>query len=186
VVLGAKQVFRRHPAVLEDQFAGGRAAPAHLAQLGLGMEPCEILLDDEGRDTLGPALRCRLGVDQQHVGDGAVGDEHLAAVQDVVIAFAPRGGAHAAERVGSRPGLGQAERADPLPCAQFRQVALLLRRCTVAQDVVEAEVLVRTPDTGGIRVPVAEGLGDERRAEQVESRPAVLDRCRDADEAVAS
>ena len=185
VVFRPEQVLRRHPAVVEHQLAGGRAAPAHLPELFPGAESGEAALDDEGRNSLGTALGGRLGVDEHHVGDRPVGDEHLPAREQVVVALAPRHRAHAAQRVRPRPGFGQAERTDPFARAEPGQVPELLRLGAVAQDVVEAEVLVRAPDAARVGVPVAERLAHQGRAEQVQAGAAVLRRRRDADEAVA-
>ena len=59
------------------------------------------------------------------VGDGAVGDPHLGAVEHPVVAVALGRGAHAAG-VGAEVGLGQAEAADRLAGRHARQPLLLL------------------------------------------------------------
>jgi len=60
------------------------------------LEARKILFDDEGGDALGALLLVGPGVNQQNVGDRAIGDEDLAAVEDVMIAVAAGGGAHRA------------------------------------------------------------------------------------------
>ncbi len=172
----AHQVGCRHAAVVEHQLAGLAAAKAHLDELLRHLEAGEILLDDEGRDALGAKLRRGLGVDQQHVGDRAVGDVDLGAVEDVVVALTVRAGAHGAQRIRAGAGFGQAERADFRAVAQAGQVLAALRLVGVAEDVVDAQVIVRRPRQGDGGVPAREGLADQTRAEQVHARATMLGR----------
>ncbi len=60
-----------------------------------------------------------------------------------MIAVAPRGRAHRAERVGAGAGLGEAERADLRPAQRSGQIFAALEFVAVAIDVVEAEIVVR-------------------------------------------
>ena len=72
-------------------------------------KPGRVGGDDETADAV-----VGLGPDDGDVGDGAVGDPHLAAVEDPVAAVAAGAGAHAAG-VGAGVGLGETEAADRLP-----------------------------------------------------------------------
>ena len=74
---------------------------------------------------LRPGVGIGHGEDGDQVGDRAVGDEALAAVEQVVVAVTP--GAHPnAGHVAAGARLGQAEGGDPLPAGQAREVARLL------------------------------------------------------------
>ena len=77
---------RGHQAVVEHQLAGGRAAHAELVELLRGGEAGVALLDDERGDAARARGRVGLGVDDDHVGIGAVGDPHLAAGEGVAVA----------------------------------------------------------------------------------------------------
>ena len=98
-----------------------------------------------------------------------------------MIAVAPRGRAHAAERVGAGARLGEPQRADQRALAQAGQVFLLLRRRGVAEDVVDAQVVVGEHAQDHIRVPAGERLSDQSLGEGVEARAAQLLGHRDAE-----
>src|SRR3546814_2451204 len=93
-----------------DLLGGLRTAEAHLDQLLRDLETGEVLLDDERRDALVALVLVGLRVDQQHVGDRAVGDEDLAAIEIVEIALTTRRRAHRADRIGAGARFGEADR----------------------------------------------------------------------------
>ena len=100
----AEHVLHRHLAVVQDERRGGRAADAHLLFFGADGEAGEVLLDQEG----GELLAVDLGEDGEQVGEVGVGDPHLLAVQDVVLAVGRQHGAGAAvHRVGAAGALRQ-------------------------------------------------------------------------------
>ena len=106
-----------------------------------------LLLDDEARDALG-----RLGRQRDEAGPLAVGDPHLRAVEDVLVAVGRRLAAQRL-RVAAGVGLGQRERAAHLARRHPRQVAAAL--------LVGAE-------------PLDQGGGDRVRVEHAGQRhPAV-------------
>ena len=72
-----------------------------------------------------PRLGIGLGEDDVEVRDAGVGDEALAAVEHVLVALAPRLGAHRG-RVGARARLGERVGGQPLAARQAREVARLL------------------------------------------------------------
>ena len=74
-----------------------------------------------------------LGEDELMVCDGCVRDPVLLAVEDVVVAFAPRGGAHRGD-VGSGGGLGQPEAGELLATSLRHEVALLLLLAAVLEQ----------------------------------------------------
>ena len=104
----------------------------------------------KARDAARARVRVGLGVDDERLGDRAVGDPHLGAVQHVAVALLLGPRAHG-DDVGAGARLGHGERADMLAGDQLRQVAPLLLLAAVAADLVHAEVGMRAvaePDGG--------------------------------------
>ena len=100
----AEEAVLADPHVGQEELAGRRGVQAHLAE-GLGLlEPGHALVEDEGQHrTLaqrGVAAVVELGVEDDGVGVGAVGDEGLVAVEDVLVpvALAPSTSCHPARR----------------------------------------------------------------------------------------
>ena len=138
----AEQVLGRHPAAGEGELAGIRGAPADLGVLRTGDKSGRPVRNDDRRDLLAAVLVA--AGDGQHGhqrGDRGtrVGDEGLGAVDHPgltrlpVPLLEPGGSAHAAGDIGSAAGLGQAERGQPLPRAQFGQPPAAL--CLGAEPV---------------------------------------------------
>src|SRR5439155_26518920 len=103
-----------------------------------GPEPLRAPLDDEGRDALLalPAVGDRH--DHRGVGDAAVGDEGLGAVQHPAPAVA-HGGGLGAPRVRARAVLGETPAADPLSPREWSEEAPLLLVRPGEEDVAGAE-----------------------------------------------
>ena len=135
-------VVGRHFAVLEEQRKRVGAAHAELVEMLAVAEALEALLDDERGHAARAHLRVGLGVDDHRVGVAAVGDPHLAAVEQVMIAAALGLQCHA-DDVGPGAGLAHRQRADVLAADQLRQVFPLLRLAAVAVDLIDAQVRVR-------------------------------------------
>ena len=79
----------------------------------LGGEAGAVGFDEEAADTFFAGFGVGVfdfGPDDGYVGDGAGGDPHLFAVEDVVVAVFAGAGAHAAG-VGAEVGFGEAEAA---------------------------------------------------------------------------
>ena len=133
VLFGKLHVFEGH-----ETRGGGSHAPL----LDLLTGPALLLLGvaHEGGDAVGALFGVRLGVKHHEVGQGAVGDEDLAAVDDPLVALLDGLRRHA-HGVGAGVGLGDAEAADVLAGAGLGQdfQFLLFRR--VAAEVVEAQRL---------------------------------------------
>jgi hypothetical protein len=113
-----------------------------------------------------------LGVDRVPVGVAAVGDEALRAVDDVLVALADGGRAHARD-VGAGVGLGQAERGElgsSVSMPRYFALELLgaAERDRRGGEAVGAE---RGADA---RAAPAELLLDQQPVEVVEARAAVL------------
>ena len=108
----AEAVAGGHAAVLEDDVGGPGGADAHLLPDGAHGEAGRALLDGEGAEAA-PLLALVLGgEDDVDVGDAAVGDEALGAVENVVVAVADGGGGDVGD-VGAGLRLGEAVGAQP-------------------------------------------------------------------------
>ncbi|MNL28409.1 hypothetical protein D3C87_1500500 [compost metagenome] len=128
---------------------------------------------DEGADAALAGGLVGHGHDDGHVGVLAAGDELLHAVEHVVVAIAPGGGA---QRGGVRADvrLGQAERAQHLAARQRRQPLLLLRVVGEGHQHAAHRAVVHADDGGGAAVPGGNFLEDQRQRQVVEPRPAQL------------
>ena len=111
-----EELLPAHPHVGEEQLAGGGGVQPHLPErLGL-IETGRSLVQHE-REHLAIADRrvgsvVELGVEDDGVGVGAVGDERLVAVEDVLVTVPPGGRLHPAQGVRSRVGLGDGPGSD--------------------------------------------------------------------------
>ena len=167
VALGAEQVGGRDPAVVEDQLRHRRRPHAHLRDLVAGGEAGRAALDEEGGD---PAVE--LGVDHEQRGLGAVGDEGLAAVEDVAVRVLAGDGGHA-EDVGAVAGLAHAHRADRGAAQRPGQVAGALGRRRRPVEVVDEQQRVREVGQREAGVGVGDLLVDDDRGGGVEAGAAV-------------
>ena len=86
----AKQVGDGDFAIRKDQRAGGGAVNAQLVLFRADSEAGGVALDKEGGELFSPS---HLGEDGVEVGDAAVGDPHLLAVEHVVGAVGRKRGA---------------------------------------------------------------------------------------------
>src|SRR4051812_13858861 len=139
----AEEIFLGDFDVLENKRSGVRGSPAEFvfflpgAKAGHAcqrivvtdatrlLEIARFLGHDESADALRSLARLGDGSDDENFADSAVGDEDLAAVQNVVGSFADGGGARAC-RVTAGAGLGQSEAAQYCSARQERDVSLLL------------------------------------------------------------
>ena len=115
-----------------------------LSRLRPRSKPSMPALDHEQRDALVAGVRVGPRHDHDQVGEDAVGDEGLLAVEQVMVALVGGGGADPLQ-VRARAGLGHRDRRDQLAGAQAGEPALLLlvgrRRAEVGDDhVVEERV----------------------------------------------
>ena len=173
-VLCADPIRGRHATLIEHQFAGRAAAPAHLVELLCDTESCEAILDDEGRDAVLLLVWRGLGIDQQHIGDRAIGNEEFAAVQHIVVTVATRGGRHTAQRIGARAGLGHAQRADRAAVGEAWQIGVLLILIGVAHQIVCAQIVTGEQRGGECVIPIGHRLADETLRQYIESGTAVF------------
>ena len=121
--------LRRRNAAAGEAQAGERVRRDDVDALG-DREAGRVGVDDEGADAA-RALRRRIVLvagareDDVEVGDAAVRDPGLLAVEDVAVAVGARRARHRGD-VGAGVGLGERERGDRLAARHARQVARLL------------------------------------------------------------
>jgi hypothetical protein len=85
-------VIGGHAAILEDDLAGVRGAAAELVELTQHPQAGRSLRHDEHALPSVTGLRVNSGDDDVNVGDPAVADEHLLAVDDPILAVLSRPG----------------------------------------------------------------------------------------------
>src|SRR5215472_1303992 len=174
----SQKVFDRNLAVVENDGAGGGSADAHLVLFGANGKSGEGFLYQE----CGELLAVDFGEDGEQVGETGVGNPHLFAAKNVVLAIRRKRGAGAAvERVGSGGGFRQSVGADDFTAGQARQIFPLLLFGAEIDDGQRADTGVASPgggkagvlgdvvgdDSGGnlVHFEAAVGLRNFRRAE---------------------
>jgi len=162
-----QQVRFRHHDVVEEQRGCDRRAQGELAFDFRRVKTLHAFLDDEAPDAI---VRHR-PADAQ-VGDRAIGDPHLRAVDDPVAAFLLRVGLHV-RRVGAAVRFGEAEAAD-LPAARHvRQPLLFLLVIAKGEYRVHAQRALHRDEAANSRVAAFEFLADESVADRVEAGAVV-------------
>ena len=126
-------------------------------------------LDDEG----GEVLAVDLGEDDEDVGEAAVGDPHLLAVQHEAAVRLSRGRRLCAERVRSGSRLAEAVRADDFAGHQLRQIFALLRIRAEERQRQDREIRLRAEGRREGRGP-RHPLAHNHRRDLVELHAAVL------------
>ena len=116
-----QHVFFRNEHIVHHDFTGDGGTQANLALDRRRAQTFPAFLQNEATDDVVVGF-CP---DHKHVSNGAVGDPHLGALEQVATFGATRAGNHGA-RVGAVVRLGQTEAADKLAAGQLRQIFLLL------------------------------------------------------------
>ena len=142
LVQAAEHIGQRHFNVVKHQLARVAAAHAELVELLRHRETGHAFFNQKGRDATCAELGLALGVDHQRVGVRAVGDPHLASVEQVVAAFVFSAQLHA-QHVAARTGLAHGQRAHVFAADEFGQVLAALLGRAVALDLVDAQIAVR-------------------------------------------
>src|ERR1017187_351678 len=127
----------------------GRADP-HLPLPLADGEPWGVLFDDEGADPSCPMRHVSLCRDDIHIGEPAVGNEDLRAIEDVLIA-AQHGRGGARRCICSRGGLGKSKGRQADAGRQVMEVAVLLSLGSEREDRGGAEGGVAGHYDGGSR-----------------------------------
>src|SRR5690606_3835405 len=173
LALRAQHRRRRHPHVLEHQLGGGLSAQAQLAVEGAADQAGRVGGHQEGAHAPVAGGVGGAGEEQHDVGPGAVGDERLAAVDDVSVALAHGAGGEAAG-VGAGARLGQREAADVLPGGEARQPGALLLLAAPGGDGLGDQPQGDGDDAAHRGVAAAQFLGHQAVGEVVAAGTAVL------------
>src|SRR5262249_11001948 len=99
-----------------------------------------VLFNQEGRNSA--AALAGLGINDERVGFGAIGDPELGAIEAIAVAAAFGLQFHSND-IASRTRLTHGERADILATDQLGQIFALLLRIAPTADLVDAEVRMR-------------------------------------------
>ena len=168
----AEEVLLRHPHVVEEQLGGVLGVLADLVQVAAALEALHAALDHEQRDALVAGVGVGARDDDHQVGQDAVGDERLAAVEDVVVALVDGGGADALE-VGAGARLGHRDRGDLLAAGQVGEPALLLL-VVRAGDEVGHDHVVEQRERRAVDAAVGHLLADHHVVAEVGRAPAAV------------
>ena len=165
----AQQVFHRDLAVVEDQRAGRRAADAHLVFFRADRESRKSSFDQECTEL----FAVHFGKDGEQIGKAGVGDPHLFAIQDVVLAVGRKLGAcPAVQRIGTRGGFRQGVSPDNFSRGQPRQIFLLLFFRAEVNDGQRADAGMCAPG-GGEACVLGDVIGDHGGRDLVHFQSAV-------------
>ena len=158
----------RHRHVVQHQDRRGGSVEPELPFVGAALH-AHAAFDDEG----GELLAVDLGEDREEVGEAAVGDPGLLAVEEVVRAVRrqPRGGP-CRQRIRARLRLGERVGADQLAAAEPGQILRLLLGRSEVDDRQGANRRVRAQRSAEGRID-GEGLADVGGADLVETQSAV-------------
>ena len=178
---GGEKVLRGHEAVLEEELRGDRGAQAELPLHLARAEAVAAALDQKAAHHVAAFLR-DLGPHQRDVGDVAVGDPALGAVETVAARHRPGARQHAAG-IGAEIGLGQTEAADRLAARQARQPVALLLLGAEGEDRVHYQAGLHADEGAQAGVAALELLVDQAVGDVVQSGAAVLLRQVGAEEA---
>ena len=153
----ADQMIGGHAIVLEDELGGVDRLVAELLQLAADREALHLRRDEKAH-ALVAGLAFGIGLDQQREARAldAVRDPGLRAVDDVVIAVAPRGHADALQ-VGAGIRLGQREAAANFARGELRQPGVFF--CAAVPNFSIASASIRCE----LKMPVIDIQTDEMR-----------------------
>ena len=175
---------QRHAAVREAQ-ACQRVRRDHVDALG-DLEARRAGFDDEGRDAARARRFAAAGEDDVEVGDAAVGDPGLLAVEHRMVAVDARARIACAATSLAGLGLGQREGGDRLAARHARQPALLAASGVPASEIApRAQALHREREVGqagvagqhlarrhSVRVSIASAARRRARAGDRMAQPA--------------
>ncbi|MCY1297391.1 hypothetical protein D9M70_468280 [compost metagenome] len=169
----AQQVLLRHAHVLEEQHGGVLGVQADLAQrLGLA-EAGPVGFHQDQRDVLGALARgAGLGDHDHDVAVGAVGDEGLGAVDDVLVAVQHRAGLDRLQ-VGTGVRLGHGHGADGVPGRHPRQPFELLGLAAEVHQVAGNYVVHTEADQPRGQAGAVDLFGGDHREAPVQPQAAV-------------
>src|SRR5262249_45488722 len=131
----AEHVARRYFHVLQQQRRRRRPVQPHLVLFAARLH-AERPLDDEGGELIAVSLR----EDDEYVGEAAVGDPHLLAIQHPAAVALLRRARARGERIGARARFAERIGADGLARDETRQVFLFLIVSAEQYDRDDAEI----------------------------------------------
>ncbi|MNH97719.1 hypothetical protein D3C73_504250 [compost metagenome] len=145
----AEQIGHRYAHVIEEQLGGVLAFLAELVEDASTAETRQVFdLQHDDRHALGAQARVGLAHQQYQVGEVAVGDERLRAVDDVVVTIANGFGLDVLQ-VGAGARFGHGDCRYHFPGGHFRQPTLFLLFAGVAQQVMRADRTVHVGAQAG-------------------------------------
>ena len=162
-----KDVFLGDFAILKDKLRGDRGPQRELPDVILGREASGSLLHEEAPDSL-----LRPCPEDGDIGDRAVRDPGLGAVDDPAVRLAHRPGFHP-RRVRACVRLGQAEAADLLSPRHRGQPPLLLLVGAERVDRIHAQRPLHRDERAKPRIPPLQLLHDQPVSDRAEARAAV-------------
>ena len=169
-----EQVLLGNDAILENEVAGGAAADTHLLLVLAGGEAGEGALDDESGNAVVALALVGHGEDDEGGGNVAVGNEALAAVEDVVAVLILDSDGLLAGSVRAGAGLGQTERADLAAGEKVGQILHLLLLGAVLEDRGAAQGGMSGNDDRGGAADLRQLLNAHGIAQNVAARAAIL------------
>ena len=135
----AKTVRDRNTHIGKEQFGGVGGVLADLVEIAATGKALPLGFHKDEGDSIGAARWIGLGDGDDQIGMLAVGDIGLGAIDDVVVAVAPRGGLDVFEvRSGAR--LGHGDGNDRLAADHARQPGTLLFLRAVMHDVGNCDI----------------------------------------------
>ena len=126
-----------HFDVVKHQFTRVTATHAQLVEFLCDAETLHAFFNQESRNSTGTEFGFGFGIDHQGVSIWAVGDPHLAAVENVEAAFVFGFELHA-DDVAAGIGFRHRQGAHMFAADEFGQIFLTLRVGTIAFDLVHA------------------------------------------------
>src|SRR5215472_18506350 len=146
---------------------------AQFLQLARNRKARRLRLEDESGDAATSGLGARFGVEDYHIGNGAIGNEYFGAVDDVAAIYGTRRSADT-HSVGASNGLCEAQCADHLGTSKAGQVFPLLFPGTVAHDVVSTQIKMSAVRHGDGAVCAANAASHQCRHHEVTAAAAIL------------
>ncbi len=160
-------------AIVEHQLRRGRAAHPDLLDLLADREACIVLFDQEGGDPARSGLSVGLGIDDQRIRIGRIGDPELRTVEDVTTLHRFRFQLHRDDvRSGRR--FGHRQRSDMLAGYQPGQILGLLLFVAPAADLVDAQIRMCAIAESERGARTADFLNRDHMFEIAETQPTIV------------
>jgi len=174
----AQQVGHGHPAIGENERAGGGAANAELVLLRPDGQARSVALDEKSGELCVRGIRISgiddAGEEGEEVRDAGIGDPHFFAVEHIVLPVRRERGAGAnVHGIGAGRGLGERVGGDPLAAGEARQIFLLLLFRAVPDERQRSNADVGAEGDREAGQP-RDILGDDGRGDLIEREAAAV------------